>query len=327
MIVSFCLPSGRAAASGTLLRGSLALLFLSLFVFVPAAARAQGGQNSQAGGLPALERRVAALEALATGQANKIAALEAALAAEKAARQAADAALQAADAALATRATALENKTQYLSVSGTDTFFTGTNVHIVNGLGATNGNPSDPFSEFTGLGPATKVNGLGNLIVGYNEVFGQSGLQRGGSHNLVVGLGHDYPSIAGLVAGSANRINAPYASVSGGSRNSAAGLGASVSGGISNAASGTLASVTGGSDNRATGLYAAVSGGSNNLASGDNASVSAGQLNTASGRFASVSGGGSNSAGGFFAATVSGGYQHIVSGDFDWAAGGLFQTQ
>ena len=42
----------------------------------------------------------------------------------------------------------------------------GINVQVVNGLGATNGNPADPSS----LDPLqTNVNGLGNLILGYNE--------------------------------------------------------------------------------------------------------------------------------------------------------------
>ena len=40
--------------------------------------------------------------------------------------------------------------------------FSGVNVQIVNGLGATNGNPVNPFDPTT--------NGLGNLIVGYNEL-------------------------------------------------------------------------------------------------------------------------------------------------------------
>ena len=41
--------------------------------------------------------------------------------------------------------------------------FSEVNLQIVNGLGATNGNPGCPF-----CGTGT-VNGLGNLIVGYNE--------------------------------------------------------------------------------------------------------------------------------------------------------------
>ena len=44
---------------------------------------------------------------------------------------------------------------------------TGVNVQIVNGLDATNGYPPDPNSVDSGL---TVVNGVGNLVVGYNEL-------------------------------------------------------------------------------------------------------------------------------------------------------------
>ena len=42
----------------------------------------------------------------------------------------------------------------------------GINVQVVNGLGATNGYPTDPTTTGTAL---TSVNGLGNVIVGYND--------------------------------------------------------------------------------------------------------------------------------------------------------------
>ena len=43
---------------------------------------------------------------------------------------------------------------------------TGANLHIRNGLGATSGNPGSPFGAEPG---PMAVNGLGNLIIGYNE--------------------------------------------------------------------------------------------------------------------------------------------------------------
>ena len=49
----------------------------------------------------------------------------------------------------------------------------GINVQIVNGLDATNGYPTDPDS-IDPLG--TQTNGLGNLIVGYNELGNPDGL-------------------------------------------------------------------------------------------------------------------------------------------------------
>jgi len=71
-----------------------------------------------------------------------------------------------------------------VSRSDNDITFSGVNVHVVNGTGTTDGT----------------VNGLGNLIVGYNETRG-SGDDRSGSHNIVVGSEHNYSSYGGLVAG------------------------------------------------------------------------------------------------------------------------------
>jgi hypothetical protein len=147
---------------------------------------------------------------------------------------------------LLSRVTALENKTQYMSVSGTDVFFTGCNVHIRDGSGDTDGD----------------VNGLGNLIVGYNELRG-SGDDRSGSHNIVVGMRHNFSSYGGLVVGSFNTISDAFASVSGGGGNTANGPFASVSGGLLNTANSFAASVSGGQYNTAGGFYASVSGGLN----------------------------------------------------------------
>ncbi len=64
--------------------------------------------------------------------------------------------------------------------------FTGVNVQVVNGLKSTNGFPFDPDS----VDPLdTVVNGVGNLIVGYNELGNPLGFgdDRTGSHNIVVG--------------------------------------------------------------------------------------------------------------------------------------------
>lgn len=94
--------------------------------------------------------------------------------------------------------------------------FKGVNVQVVNGTGTTNG----------------AVNGLGNLIVGYNQPRdGADEIERTGSHNIIVGDGHDYKSYGGLVAGLSNTISGAYSSVSGGLRNVASGDYSAVSGG------------------------------------------------------------------------------------------------
>jgi hypothetical protein len=131
-----------------------------------------------------------------------------------------------------------------------DVVFTATNLRLVNGSGATNG----------------AANGLGNLIVGYDEP--SATLDRGGSHNVVIGREHDYPSYGGLVVGHANAILGPYAFAAG-VFNVASGNHASVCGGNGNVASANYATITGGLDNSASARGATVVGGEGNDASGD----------------------------------------------------------
>src|SRR5262249_23459141 len=162
----------------------------------------------------------------------------------------------------------------------------GANLRIVNGLGSTE-----------------TTNGLGNLIVGYNELRNDPGSAdvrtgylrallapdllsgahnwaadvRTGSHNIVMGSQNNFSSYGGLVVGLVNDISGAFASVKGG---------------IFNIASGELASVSGGNGNMGEGGGSSISGGQVNAASGVLASVSGGSQNTASGNFSSVSGGG-----------------------------------
>ena len=103
------------------------------------------------------------------------------------------------------------------------------NLHVLSGSGTTAGT----------------VNGLGNVIIGYNEKRG-SGDDRSGSHMLVVGKQHNFSSYGGIVVGHHNETSAPFACVSGGTEGIASGRYASVSGGYLNAASGKYASVSGG---------------------------------------------------------------------------------
>jgi hypothetical protein len=129
---------------------------------------------------------------------------------------------------------------------------TGANLCIVNGLGLTE-----------------TTNGLGNLIVGYNESRPPGVVQddRTGSHNVVVGRFNNFSSFGGLVVGNFNQISGQFASVSGGDENTASGLFSSVSGGDENTASGGFSSVSGGVFNTASGFFfSSVSGGSNRTA-------------------------------------------------------------
>ena len=93
------------------------------------------------------------------------------------------------------RLAALEYKLQYITGGPNEVVITGANLRIVNGLGTTD-----------------TTNGLGNLIVGYNELrmhfpdcagnphpFCRDA--RTGSHNVVVGEGNNFSSFGGLVVG------------------------------------------------------------------------------------------------------------------------------
>lgn len=191
------------------------------------------------------------------------------------------------------RITELENLLKGMSRNGNDIYFSGVNVHIINGSGYT-------------YGP---VNGLGNLIVGYNEERDMGGPDvRTGSHNVIIGNTHNYSSYGGLAVGTFNNITAPYSSVSGG---------------YGNTASGNYSAVCGGVSNKATATYASISGGYYNMASAESSSISGGMGNSTTGRSASVNGGENNTAEGL-ASTISGGLNRTVSGINDWRGGSYF---
>jgi hypothetical protein len=173
-------------------------------------------------------------------------------------------------------------------VIGPHITFTGANIHIESGSGATDDH----------LSTGGSLTGRGNLIIGYDEDPAALGSplnpgDRGGSHNLVIGRWNRFGQFAfgGLVAGEANSIMFEAASVSGGQFNSAYYIADSVSGGQANDAIGENCSVSGGQYN-VSGSYAS--------------SVIGGVTNTASGGSATVCGGGGNTAGGYEAVVIGG---------------------
>jgi hypothetical protein len=191
---------------------------------------------------------------------------------------------------LAQRVAALEKLLQHFSREKNEIFITGANLHIINGLGQTDctdeqGNPIPDCP-----------NGLGNLIVGYNELRLFEPDTRSGSHNVVVGMQHNFSSVGGLVVGVFNEISGEFASITGGGVNTASGTRSAVHGGLGNAASGFEAVVSGGQANTASELRSVVSGGVGNTASG-------------------------------IQSTVSGGLERTASGQFDWVAGSLFEDE
>jgi hypothetical protein len=157
-----------------------------------------------------------------------------------------------------------------VDIHGPDVKVIHANLWVQNGLGATNGNPNDPYGIYDWKG-----NGLGNLIIGYDEPPPPpSAIQRivpkdkdapktsppansggkpspqfriipfppppvpipinGASHNLIMGVGNTRTSFAGIVVGMGNAITAPFATITGGHANTASGVFSSVSGGDGN---------------------------------------------------------------------------------------------
>jgi hypothetical protein len=104
---------------------------------------------------------------------------------------------------------ALESLLTHFTREGNEVFITGANLHIVNALGQTD------CTDAQDLPIPECPNGLGNLIVGYNEPrpedFGEN--IRTGSHNVVVGQFHNFSRFGGLVVGSHNTISGDFAVV------------------------------------------------------------------------------------------------------------------
>ena len=169
--------------------------------------------------------------------------------------------------------------------------FLGVNVQVVNGETKTN-----------------TTNGLGNLVIGYDE----NALKHAqtGSHDLILGEEQTFTSFGGIADGFGNTISGAFASVTGGWKN---------------VASGELSSVHGGGENQATGKETAVSGGWRNLASGENSVVSGGRENHSGANYSSVSGGKANTASGEFS-SVTGGKANTASGESSAVLGGETNT-
>ena len=250
-----------------------------------AAARKGGGGVSQ----EALDAAIA-VEAAARTAADL--ALQGNVDAEAAARAGADTTIQANIDSEASARAAFDNTlapvmalAPYVKVDtgtindlkGPHVIFTGVNLHIRSGEAS---------------GNSYVQNGLGNLVVGYNEPSDTSfPVERGGSHNVVVGPNHRYNFGVGLIVGGASRLGNDGASVSGGFMNTASGLFAAVGAGLRNEASGDFASVSGGADNVASGNTGVVAAGQLNQATGDLSAVTGGFNNVSSGVFSTVGGG------------------------------------
>jgi len=211
--------------------------------------------------------------------------------------------------------------------------FTGVNVQIVNGLGATNGNPSAPFEVREGM---VSTNSVGNLIIGYQEDELRPH-PRTGSHNIIVGPGHGHESFGCLVTGARNSSTSPYSAVLGGEMQRARGPYATIVGGFGHSVGGPYAVAIGGYQNSVGGPYALCAGGRHSIVTGSHgvalggshanpsgwlSTVVGGTKNEAQGTQSVVSGGFRNLASGW-RATVNGGEHNTASGDHSSVAFGL----
>jgi len=194
----------------------------------------------------------------------------------------------------------LVEKEEIRGVKGPHIMFEGANVHIRSGSGYSNDRP-----------PNTKIDalhGLGNLIIGYNEEpydnFTLLAGDRGGSHNLVLGVGNRFMNFGGIVHGWENTVKGVISAVISGDSNSALGNHSVVLGGWNNEAKGTSSTACGGKFNTAAGKESLAAGGSNNLAEGRISVVSGGDKNKAAGRGSTVIGGSGNAVDGAWTVAV-----------------------
>lgn len=259
------------------------------------------------------------------------------------------AALQAENTALKARVTTLEanNIAGLSSVLSYDAntknvLFSGVNVQIVNGLNDTRA-----------------LNGKGNLIIGYNEVWTNPrtsycsngsfktqsecvspyvwGInQRSGSHNLILGSSNDYTMWGSIITGVENTANNFESFILGGWGNVVSASGGGILSGSGNIASGPNSTIVGGWNHSTSGLFSTITGGSHNTSSSDGSSVLGGFNNSASGKHSTITGGSDNTSsanassvtGGFFnlangnQSSISGGIGLTVEANGGWAAGG-----
>ena len=139
-------------------------------------------------------------------------------------------------------------------LNGPNIYITGANLHILSGAGSTN---------TTNNGAAR---GLGNLIIGYNEIVPGTTLPpmaRTGTHNLVVGRFNQFTddTSGNIIGGEQNiAVGNGYANVLGGQLNQATGAGDFVFG-QGNTANGQDSSILGGFQNQANDAQSVVCGG------------------------------------------------------------------
>ena len=193
--------------------------------------------------------------------------------------------------------------------------FEGANIHVRSGSeSTTDGMTQSSFNSYQYDANPAGLTGLGNLIIGYNE--SPSGLksgERSGSHNLVVGIGHRYSGVGGLIAGRGHEVSSHFGAVIGGADNKVTIEYGAIVGGWENHV-----------DGDALGLFSTIVGGRDNFADSVAAVVVGGEFNRAEGVYAGVFGGGNNKADNAYGAIVGGRYNETASGSYGTVTGGRY---
>jgi hypothetical protein len=183
-------------------------------------------QGGMPGSLEALQTEVTSLKTDLVGMANNEASLLSQLDAANTQLSILAARLKVIETGGGGTSPALAELAKYVKVDpnpinglkGPHVIFHDANVHVQSGSGTT--------------AEASGPTGLGNLIVGYNEMPVMSGGSRVGSHNLIVGPSHTFTSTGGVVFGRDNLISGQYATNLGGVENSSKGPASSILGGF-----------------------------------------------------------------------------------------------
>jgi hypothetical protein len=203
---------------------------------------------------------------------------------------------------LRTEINSLKTLLAHFSRVGNEIYITGANLNIRNGMDST-----------------TSTNGLGNVVVGYNENVVNA--TRTGSHNIVNGIDNEYTSYSGRIGGDRNTISGPYAIVLAGQNSLASGKHSFVATGGSHLASGDQSCINGGTGDTVLGDFSATIGGIRNVVSNTYAVCVAGWQNQVTGQAACAISGKNDTASGQFS-SVTGGYQNLASSQYGHVSGG-----
>lgn len=179
----------------------------------------------------------------------------------------------------ATRLQQLSETLDFLDREGQDILFTGVNLHLRSGT------QPGTFDNTTLAYTPPASDGTGNLILGHNEappLNPEESLLRQGSHNLIIGPGHQWHSHGAIVAGTRSTVGSADSPLQG----------ASVLGGVRNRTLADHAVSVGGNGNRSEGLQSVSVGGTGNRSVGDGATVVGGVDRVATGANAVVPSGG-----------------------------------